>query len=259
MKIFGKKLFEFKEPPQKMYDFAQHGITNARSYGLQWAYSTGAAWNTGDSTTVSSPINNIVINEPLDKKTKKTPKELFNAKALNDNNFVIKVDEKYLSEQIHAIQDKLGFYGKRKKDKNGHIAFEDGGVRYGREELESILIRLKNRYRLKEVQAVVNQFPHTTTELIQKVINEHDDLSCRKADDFIPDFPKDAIAAMKEYDELCVELCNQKAVFYVIATNKDFEVKNVRRDPILLAQSPFGFFWQILGAWDKEMIYLGDL
>ena len=32
-----------------------------------------------------------------------------------------------------------------------------------------------------------------------------------------------------------------------------------KRDPILLAQSPFGFYWQILGAWDKEMLLLGEL
>ncbi len=44
-----------------------------------------------------------------------------------------------------------------------------------------------------------------------------------------------------------------------IADKKDFEKKDKRRDPILLAQSPFGHFWQILGAWDKEMLFLEEL
>jgi len=32
-----------------------------------------------------------------------------------------------------------------------------------------------------------------------------------------------------------------------------------KRDPILLAQSPFGFYYNILGAWEKEMVYLPEL
>ena len=70
---------------------------------------------------------------------------------------------------------------------------------------------------------------------------------------------QEAIEAMKEYEGFCIELCNKKPVFYVVAQAKDFEKINKKRDPILLAQSPFGFFWQILGAYDEEMQYLSDL
>ena len=45
-----------------------------------------------------------------------------------------------------------------------------------------------------------------------------------------------------------------KAIF-----NRDFEKQYERRDPILLAQSPFGFYYHILGAWDTEMLYLPEL
>jgi uncharacterized lipoprotein len=47
--------------------------------------------------------------------------------------------------------------------------------------------------------------------------------------------------------------------FYVIAEEKSFKSAAEKRDPILLVQSPFGFYWQILGAWDKEMILLSEL
>jgi hypothetical protein len=55
------------------------------------------------------------------------------------------------------------------------------------------------------------------------------------------------------------ELCGKKPVFYVIAEPDKFRKAYERRDPILLVQSPFGFYWQILGAWDKEMILLSEL
>jgi hypothetical protein len=54
-------------------------------------------------------------------------------------------------------------------------------------------------------------------------------------------------------------LSNKTTHFYVIADKKDFDKTPAKRDPILLAQSPFGFFWNILGAWSDEMIFLGDL
>ena len=71
--------------------------------------------------------------------------------------------------------------------------------------------------------------------------------------------PKEAVAAMKEYNKGCDKLCGKQAVFYIIADKKDFEKTNKRRDPILLAQSPFVNRWQILGAWDKEMLFLEEL
>ena len=51
----------------------------------------------------------------------------------------------------------------------------------------------------------------------------------------------------------------KKPVFYVIAEPDKFRKAYEKRDPILLVQSPFGFYWQILGAWDKEMILLSEL
>ena len=35
--------------------------------------------------------------------------------------------------------------------------------------------------------------------------------------------------------------------------------KETRKDPILLAKSPFGNWFYVLGAWDKEVQYIDDL
>jgi hypothetical protein len=39
----------------------------------------------------------------------------------------------------------------------------------------------------------------------------------------------------------------------------DYEGPEHRRDPILLARSPFGRWWYVLGAWDKEVEIVDDL
>jgi hypothetical protein len=84
-------------------------------------------------------------------------------------------------------------------------------------------------------------------------------LVMEKSDIFIPEFPVDAINAMKEFSEKCKELCDKEPRFYVIATKESFKKNYEKRDPILLAQSPFGFYYHILGAWDEEMLYLPEL
>ncbi len=81
----------------------------------------------------------------------------------------------------------------------------------------------------------------------------------KTSDIFVPEFPDDAIKIMKSYTDKMALICNKKPVFYVIAEEKDFQKKYEKRDPILLVQSPFGFYWQILGAWDKEMLLLSEL
>lgn len=255
MKLFGKELFTFKKEPGQLYDFAQHGLIN----GLQTGYYA--------IETISSDMaNSIGKAEPkAPPKPKLTPKEVYNLKSLNDNEFKIRVDEEYIAEQLDLIQTKLDFIGKepKKKKNSRNDQFipmpEMGPVKFGRDELESIKLRLENRRKIESVRDILNKYPHTSGQLIEKVISEHSHLRSELATKFVPDFPKAAIKAMKEYNDMCIKLCNKKAVFYVIANQSDFQVVNKRRDPILLAQSPFGHFWQILGAWDEEMIFLGDL
>ena len=81
----------------------------------------------------------------------------------------------------------------------------------------------------------------------------------KSTDLFIPTFPTEAIEIMDKYEKKVNELCNKRPVFYVIAENEMFKKEFQRNDPILLVQSPFGVYWQILGAWDKEILLLEEL
>lgn len=228
-----------------MYDFAQHGLLDTPS-------------NFSNMISTSEAAATTQKKKKTKEKPQATPKEIYKMSSLNANEFRINCDPEYLKKQIADARYKLGFM--RKKDNNDPLSiYGVGGVKYGREEVESIIERLENRKKIKTCKTVLDEFPHTTSALINAVVKENRHLRCKRAEEFIPDFPREALDAMKKYEDMCAQLCNKKPIFYVIGDTSDFEKKDKRRDPILLAQSPFGFFWQILGAWDEEMIYLGDL
>lgn len=129
---------------------------------------------------------------------------------------------------------------------------------YSKSELDSLVERLENRKKYNEFKEFFGQFPNTTDVLIDKLVNKYK-LEMKSSDLFVPEFPKEAIDVMEAYSEKVVALCGKKSVYYVIAEEGDFKKKYERRDPILLVQSPFGFYYQILGAWDKEMLILSEL
>ena len=125
-------------------------------------------------------------------------------------------------------------------------------------EVKALLERLENRKKYAEHKEFFDKFDNTTQEKIDDLIKKTG-LVMKEADIFIPEFPDDAVAVMKAYTEKLELICNKKPIFYVIAEAKDFRSAYEKRDPILLVQSPFGFYYQILGAWDEEMLLLSEL
>ena len=264
MKLFGKDLFGFKKKEEKLYDFARHGMFNDQSNGMN------------EFIVVQDTESGNMTATPKKKRRGKqitiqvTPKGVFEMGSLNNNGFKIITDPTYIREQIADAREKLDLLPDgAKKKANGNGQFEGllfGGQRFAAEELHSIIERMENRLHIGEAgkignnaQSMLDKYPHTSNALISDVLSKHSHLRCKDAGEFIPDFPKEAISAMSEYNKMCQEICGKNTNFYVIADKKDFGEVSKRRDPILLAQSPFGFFWQILGAWDEEMMYLGDL
>ncbi len=123
---------------------------------------------------------------------------------------------------------------------------------YTKRELEGILERLEFRKKYSgAVKDYFSKFDTTSDEKIAKLLAKYK-LEQHTSDLFIPEFPDEAIATMTEYTKQVEELTGKKPVFYVISEANDFKQKWDRRDPILLAQSPFGFFYDILGVWGDE-------
>ena len=130
--------------------------------------------------------------------------------------------------------------------------------RYCKDEAIDMVLRLENRKKWDEFKSFYEQFDNTTSDKVQDLVTKYK-LVLKSSDLFIAAFPDEAINIMGEYVEQTMKLCGKKPVFYVIAEEQMFEDEFKKKDPILLVQSPFGAYWQILGAWDKEMILLDEL
>lgn len=129
---------------------------------------------------------------------------------------------------------------------------------YASKDLSGVIQRLENRKKYPEFREFYEQYQNTTRQSVDALLEKHG-LELHTADLFIPDFPEEAVIAMQDYMNKTLELCGVKPVFYVIAPPDLFKKVYEKRGPILLAQSPFGMYWQILGAWDDEMLILGEL
>jgi hypothetical protein len=140
------------------------------------------------------------------------------------------------------------------KDKSNMLMHQ----RYAKAQIDGLCKRLENRKKYRDNVSFFSSYPNTTDEKIDDLLKKYK-LVMRTSDLFIPTFPKEAIDIMKEYTKITKDISCEEPVYYVIAEEKDFKKKNEKLDPILLVQSPFGFYWQILGAWDKEMLLLSEL
>ena len=129
---------------------------------------------------------------------------------------------------------------------------------YSKREISALIERLTNRKKYIDSKEYFDGFQNTTDQKIDSLLSKYD-LVMKTSDIFIPEFPDEAINIMKGYTDEVNKICGKNPIFYVIAEPDKFKKAYEKRDPILLVQSPFGFYWQILGAWDKEMILLGEL
>lgn len=210
-----------------------------------------------DNTIYAMRADEVISTAAKLKNTKKkekkpdlqlTPKAVYQLEMLNEKAFKIKMEPTYIDTQVKDFKRRLGMMSKARSDmSNGEI------------EIASILMRLENRRQYGKFKSFFDRYPYTLTSKIEQVVKEHAHLRLGTVEEFVPDLPKEAIDAMSEYNKITQQLCGKKAVFYIIAKKTDFKQKSHRRDPILLAQSPFGHFWQILGAWDEEMLFLEEL
>ena len=138
--------------------------------------------------------------------------------------------------------------------------------RYAVDDVERMLTCLRNRKKYdlpmsdgQTPRQFFGLFDATTHDMIEALLARRKHLVMKEAEIFIPEFPQEATETMAAYTTKCEELTGKKPKFYVIATESAFREADKKRDPILLAPSPFFFGYHILGAWDQEMLYLPEL
>ncbi len=256
IKLFGKSLFKFKKGDQ-----IQMWVDSAKKESkylpdFYKSFNEGFSLNdyevisdiSGKIAGIQKKNKKVKVTEKVEEKVKLTPKGVYELKLLNDTAFVLNTNPEYVDKQISDFKDKLNL-----------LKSEEYDMRRGVEEVISIVMRFENRKKYSEVKDFFDEYPYTTSSKIADLVKSHNHLQIGQIAQFVADMPKEAIDAMKAYNKHTQQICKKDAVFYIIADKKDFKKTDKRRDPILLAQSPFGHFWQILGAWDDEMLLLENL
>jgi len=255
LKLFGKDIFEFRGKNALLFESSSQQMKK-EEYLPDFYEGMGEnpdfeRFVVMEDTT--APGRGVAV--PIKKKKKEkglgykiTPKGVYEFKYLDKEGFEVNTNKKFIDEQIEQFKDKLNLINVKEFD-----------MARGVREISSILIRLENRKKYAEFKKFYEEFPYTVTSKIDEVIKIHKHLHLGKVHQFMADMPKEAVKVMKDYTSNTKKLCTKKPLFYVIADKKDFQKTNKRKDPILLAQSPFGHSWQILGAWDEEVLFLEEL
>lgn len=252
LKLFGKNIFEFRTQKRDLL-WAQSNSAKKDSKFLPDFHQAGSN-SFGEYITTESLTSQTSGKKKKEEKKKSskvviTPKGVYALKLLNDDGFQLNTNADYIDSQLADFKDKLAL-----------IKSEEFDMSRGVKEIASIILRLENRKKYEMVKDFFEQFAYTTTSKIDGVVNVHPHLKLGQVAQFLADMPPEATQTMKEYNVMTHNLCDKQAVFYIIADQKDFKNTTSRRDPILLAQSPFGHFWQILGAWSPpDMLFLEEL
>jgi len=272
LKLFGKDLFKKQVVKEAtFYDFAQHGILKGTSNHMDYGdYIQMVEIEPGQLDTNKKKVSKEKLKEL-------TPKEIHKLGTLTIPEMNINCDTKYIEEEVEVLKQKMELLLPNKpvtkrirmpKHLGGRIADAweirsdsdlSGAYKYAFQEMQSMSLRLENRRQYKEFEEGFNIWPYTTNEAIAAVIKAHTHLEAENCAAMIPDLPKDAINQITAYNKLTEKLCGRRTNFYLIKEKAKKSDVERRRDPILLAQSPFGFFWQILGAWDEEVKFLEEL
>ncbi len=78
----------------------------------------------------------------------------------------------------------------------------------------------------------------------------------------VENIPHEAIDEIEKYAKAFAKVTKKMPEFRLIVDEPTFQAmqaKAKKKDPILLALSPFGNWYYILGAWDEEVKYVDDL
>jgi hypothetical protein len=130
--------------------------------------------------------------------------------------------------------------------------------RYVSRDIEGIMERMENRKKYLQYKDFFCKFNTTTQAKVEELLEKYV-LELHPLDIFVPELPDEVIRIITDYQNKSMALSGKKSLILVIATSDNFQKLNKDRDPIILAQSPFWYGYDILGAYDKEMLLLSEL
>lgn len=99
------------------------------------------------------------------------------------------------------------------------------------------------------------KWPATDQKLIETLCSKYKVMKVSMGA-YYRNLPMEAIDELEKFSEAFSKVSKAKPLFELIV---DSGGKEQKKDPILLARSPFGRWYYVLGAWDKEVEIVDDL
>lgn len=123
---------------------------------------------------------------------------------------------------------------------------------------ELLALRYLNaRRKFAKTEKLFEKWPITTDEMIQNLVNKYKVM-------FVPfgayskSIPIEATNEIEKFSNAWEKVVDEDRLPQLMLIT-DYKGKEHKKDPILLAESPYGAWWHILGAWDKEVEIVDDL
>jgi hypothetical protein len=124
------------------------------------------------------------------------------------------------------------------------------GVNDEKEALGYLKARAKYKKSRKDFKWAISN-----NDMIEKLQKKYKVQLCSFAS-YVKCVPNEALDELEKYLNAYHKIRKDDPELKLIT---DYQGPEHRRDPILLARSPFGRWWYVLGAWDKEVEIVDDL
>lgn len=199
----------------------------------------------GDGATMAT-INSFTSNQLFDT-VKEMPKDLREEKK--PVAIVGEIVAKKPEIQIGGLKDQIKIVEARLKvlkKYGGNTNDEEIALRY-----------LKARRKFDKTEKLFSTWAITTDEMIQALVKKYK-VQFVSFYSYSKSLPIEATEQLEKFGDAWEKVVDDdtKPDLCMITDYKGTEHK---KDPILLAASPFGAWWHILGAWDEEVKIVDDL
>ena len=192
--------------------------------------------DSGTNATTSIQWSTSETNKVEDKRIPKKPVEVFKEIIAEKP----KIDLKNIDLQIKTVKKRRDFM---RDEMEAQTQDEDEALDY-----------LMARKKYPKVGKFF-QWEVTTDTKIQELCRTYK-LKVVDFSSYCKNVPNEAVDELEKFMKGFTKVSKRKPFLRLII---DDGGKETKKDPILLAKSPFGRWYYILGAWDKEVQYVDDL
>lgn len=200
--------------------------------------STATLYDSVNAMSLGGTLDAVKVDKIEDLRIEKKPVEIVNEIIAPDP--VLRLND--LPYQIKAVEARLKVLRKFR----GNTSDEEWALRY---------LKARQHYEKKKKMFT---WPLSTDELINALIKKYK-VSNNGFGGYSRNIPLEATAELEKFGKAWDQVVDDERHVAELRLITDYGGKETKKDPILLAASPFGRWWYVLGAWDKEVEIVDEI